>query len=497
MASFSARRFRSACAISATALVALALPGIAAAKKSDCNGLQSFVGAGSTLQKTAQLSVWGPDFHSSSTPVGVGCPSGHPGEEPTLTTYESIGSGPGMEKWGLNGKAFNPAFDFVATDEAPNTGQEGEISTAASGAQVQTLPVLQAAVAFLVHLPEGCTATSKPDPGRLVLTNGALQKVWRNGEIKDWTELVEAVNTEDPAAEDKLIESVPPKCDEADIKRWVRDEESGTTHILKKYLGLDDEEKVGSKEVEKKNLVMLGGPFTWTEISEGSENPDWPTADAVHQNGNVTEPNTAGGGNLVEAVLSVPSSVGYAALTDARAKEGKKLTITGEFEEVESPVGSGKFVKVGNGKTFHPGTGGAGTETFWTPIENGANAFADPSSDNELSATARESNCTEEAYTNSEKTFPPKKASDPWNEVTTSLTETNYTLCGLTFDLGLSTWKAFGAKEAEVEKTIGAYYRYELSEAVGGGQEAIKNHDYESLTKQLDGIAAKEVKKFK
>jgi ABC-type phosphate transport system substrate-binding protein len=486
MASFSARRFRSACAVPAIALAALALPGVASAKKIEqCGGVQTFTGAGSTLQKTAQEGVWGPDFINTSNinPLSCNGTNGSKGRPvgPKVTApanYESIGSGPGMEKWGLEEpihktKAFSTATDFVATDEAPNAAQKAQIE--GEGSPVETIPVLQASVASLVHLPEGCTATSTDDPGRLDLGNETLNELW-NGTIQTWGELV--ATPESIAAGDEIKGSAPPskaECEADVILRYARAEESGTSHIFKSYLGL-------IAPTAKYITSLPTSPNDWDELKEEAGNTVWPTAASV-------KTVAAGGGALVEDVLNNPSSVGYAALTDARAKKGAQAT----------PL------------TFYPTTmtteGGAGTATFWTPLENKKATlhepatYADPSIDDETSVTATQSNCEFEEYTNGTTVFPPKKTSDPWNNVTTRTTEPKYTLCGLTFDLAYTKYKntPFGKPLGEeVEQTVGDYYRWELATGTGGGQTEINNgHDYEALTPKLIEIADKGLKKIK
>ena len=465
MASFFARRLRSACALSVVAVVALALPSVAAAKKaSPCQtGVQTFKGGGSTLQKTAQLSVWAPDFNTSTNPAA--CSGAF---QPKMTEWKNVGSGPGMEFWGLNKAAFNTEADFVGTDEAPNPEEKAELEKA--GSPLDTIPVVQSAVASLVHLPTGCTATSTATgaSGRLALGNKTLEALWA-GEINTWGALI--ATAESKAAGDTITGSGSPttaECEADAITRYVRAESSGTTHIWKKYLGLVSETLF---EIENP-VTHTAEKKSWTQISEGTLNTTWPTKAAVVNTGDT------GGGALVEKVLSNPSSVGYAALSDARAKTGS------------------------TGETFKPGAqGGKGTETFWARVENGSGTYADPSTDNEESATATKSNCTNEVYTNGTKAFPPKKVIDAWNEATTSTKEPNYTICGLTFDLAFTNYGAtpFGPTLGhEVEVTVGQYYRYELSTGAGGGQTEVGNgHDYEELTSQLLAIAGKGAKKLK
>src|ERR1700684_4264116 len=92
-----ARRMIAACALCVVAIAALVAPGVASAAKetkSECKG-SSIIAAGSTLQKFAQKEIWIKDFHTSKNAKACS------GEKQPGITYESIGSGQGLEDWGL------------------------------------------------------------------------------------------------------------------------------------------------------------------------------------------------------------------------------------------------------------------------------------------------------------------------------------------------------------------------------------------------------------
>src|SRR5580700_4217593 len=96
MGLFSARRTVPACVLSAATVAALMVPGAASAA-TQCSG-SNIVVAGSTLQKLAQKEVWQPDFNTSANPAACNGSQGS-GGKPSLS-YESIGSGAGLEDWG-------------------------------------------------------------------------------------------------------------------------------------------------------------------------------------------------------------------------------------------------------------------------------------------------------------------------------------------------------------------------------------------------------------
>jgi ABC-type phosphate transport system substrate-binding protein len=441
MTLLSARRFASACILSAATVIALAAPGAAnATLGTQCSGA-NLKGGGSSLQNLAQVETWGPEFNKSTNVTACSGTQGSKGT-PKITYEGTLGSGGGMEKWGINGKAFDASFGYIGTDEPPDATQLAEIQSLSSNpseASVETIPVLQGAIANIVNLPTGCTASAPKFKGRFVLNNVTLEKIWR-GEITNWTEIKDGgdVFTGTCAGE---------------IKRVVRLDQSGSTHILKKYLGLINEEKT----------VFEGKG--WSEISEGKLNvEDWP--------GTVVRPSGTGGGKLVAKVAETPSSIGYANLADAY-----------------------------NNGAFTTG-GGPKTSKFWVPVQNngltteGAK-YADPAVKKEKPVLGN-ANCKKTEYTDGKTAFPPKSTlNTPWNEVTTSTTEPKYTLCGLTYVLSLKGFSKYPGTTLEEATSASNYLLFELNTKAGGGQKLIKNKNYEELPKgpisTLANAGAKEV----
>jgi len=438
MQSFSARRLVPACVISAATVAALVAPGAAsAALGTQCSG-SNIEAQGSSLQKDAQLNVWNPGFNTS-TKSKAACTGTQGSKGTPKVVYKSTGSGAGLEAWGVNKKTPNYAANaFVGTDEPPNAAQLKEIEeneTKLVPETVASIPVAQESVAVLVHLPANCVATSKKNKGRLELSNVDLEGIFR-GTIKKWSELKIDGDTVSGAGCNPETPIVP----------VVRRDQSGTTHIFKKYLSL-----------------IFGGTFlteapkeqnkTWTEVSEGPESTTWPKAAGV------TKPAATGGGAVIEEVAKVASSIGYANLAEARLKG-----------------------------TFQPGAGGGpNTATFWAPVQdNGLGSekpkFADPSSNKDVAALA-EANCKNTEYTNSVEPFPPLSVLEPWNEVTTSTTEKKYTICGLTYDLALTSYSSYPATTLEETTSVHDYLKFVVDAKAGGGQKIIAGHDYLALPK--------------
>jgi ABC-type phosphate transport system substrate-binding protein len=425
----SARRLVPACILSAATVAALAVPGAASAQ---CGGI-NITGQGASTQKLAHQTVWGPGFNSSTSKAACSGTQGTKGKPEAK--YSSTGSGAGLESWGVNKHAavYDATNAFVGTDEAPDAAQKGEIEANETTLMPETLasiPVLQIAIAPVINLPTNCVATSKKNKGRLELNNVTLEGIFR-GTITKWSQIKEDGDTLSGAG-----------CNpETTITPVVRKDQSGTSHIFKRYLGLVNNASFTTEKEESK---------TWSQIAEGPESTTWPKAAGV------VKPAANGGGALVAKVAETPGSIGYAGLPDSRA----------------------------NG-SFSPGKGGPGTAKFWAPVQdNGVGItkqkFADPSSNGDAEAVA-ESNCKTTEYTNGEVAFPPASVLEEWNAVTTRTTEKKYTLCGLTFDLSLTSFSSYPGTSATETETAKDYLKFVVNSAAGGGQKLITNHDYLAL----------------
>jgi len=449
MTFLSARRLVPTGILAVAAVGALVAPGAASAASkvgTQCSG-SAIGGQGSSLQALAQ-GVWGPGFNSSTAKHACNGTQGDK-KTPAILAYGSVGSGAGLKSWGVRKEGvaehkYEATNAFVGTDEAPNPSQKAEIEeneTKLVSSDLATIPVLQAAVAVIVHLPAGCTeGTSTSNKGRIVLNNSTLEGIWK-GEITKWSQIKDGGDA---------FKCATKADEEAEIKHVVRLDGSGTTHIFKKYLGLIDASTAFPVTNVKGEAT---GSKTWDEIAEGKENASWPTADAV------LRPAKSGNPEVVALVAATPGSIGYANLADARQN-----------------------------KEFVPPLGGVKKTMFWTPIQNGETTYADPASNKE-SATLAESNCAKEEYTNGVKNFPPETVTESWSAITTRTTEPHYTICGLTFDEAFVEYGAFPGTNEEEATTVNNYMQF-VVEATGG-QKLIKKHDYEPLV----GTVLKEAQK--
>jgi ABC-type phosphate transport system substrate-binding protein len=420
-------------------VAALVAPGAAtAAPGTQCSG-SNIKGQGSSLQKDAQINVWTKQFNLSekSKAACAGGKSQGTGAKPTVT-YESTGSGAGLEAWGVNGKTPNYVSNaFVGTDEPPNETQIAEIESHATSkvsGTVESIPVVQESVAIIIHLPAGCKAETKDKKEkRLALNNVTLEGIFR-GTIKNWSEVKDDGDT-------------ITGCTPGAIQPVVRFDQSGTTHILKRYLHLINPATFTDEK---------GATTDWNTVSEGTLNTDWPQA------ANVVKPAAKGGGEEINKVLATEGSIGYVNLAEARLNS-----------------------------SFVPPSGGAGTNDFWALVQDngvettGKLKYADPSLNGEV-ATEDEANCKNTEFTNGKEPFPPASVLEPWNEVTTRTIESKYTLCGLTYDLSFTDFSAYlgtGTPALEEATTAHDYLNFVVNSKGGGGQKVIAKHDYLALPK--------------
>jgi ABC-type phosphate transport system substrate-binding protein len=425
---------------SLVALVALAVPGTALAKapSTQCSGV-NITAQGASVESLAQKEVWDPQFNISSDKLACNGAQGT-GAKPTIT-YTNTGSGAGLESWGEFGKVtpnYGPTNAFIGTSETPDATILSEIAsheTTPTPEQVETIPVTQLAIAVIVNLPTGCTATSTAAPGRLVLTQKTLEGIF-NGSITKWSQITDSGDALSGGG------CLP----ETAITPVVRFDQAGTTHILKRFVGLTN---ASALETEK-------GSETWDQLSEGALNTTWPKALAI------VRPAKKGDAEEASKVAATPGSIGYGNLAEIRS--------------------AGQFSKTG--------VGGSGTAKFWVPIENeskkGKAKFQDPSTNADVEAVAN-ANCAKTVYSNGANPFPPPAVTEPWNEVTTKVAEKTYPLCGFTYALTIKTYSLFPGTEAGEAETVKDILRYIADKK--GGQAAIAGHDYTALPKVVDGEA--------
>jgi ABC-type phosphate transport system substrate-binding protein len=485
-----ARRAIAACIPAAVVAASVVAPGAAHAELLlQCEGA-NILGRGSTVQgAVAQDSVWNPGFINPADLNATGCSGTQgTGAKPTVEYLQALeedqGSGACLKAFGAE-KVTAAKFDrysYCGTDEAPNALQREEIEKYAPGAETQinkkgqlegsleTIPVLQAAVAVIVHLPAGCVAsaefketeTKTAKLGRLVLNDATLEKIYR-GEIKTWAE-IEGVGG------DKLVAEKGKTCNASDaITRVVRKDKSGTTHIFKEFLASANRLSPTGEEnavAEEKWIDAKGAERTWKEVASGAENIEWPLAAAV------VTPEKTGGPAVVAKVAETESSIGYANLADAYV--------------------NGSFDKKSLG-------GGEKENKFWAEVQRKTEGpfvlYADPAAKKDTE-TAGNANCGKTVYVDGStgEPFPPVSTRTLWNAAEGELNSSTYGLCGLTYDLALRQYGKYfdeheekGAQPTEAQATtVESYLLFETNTKTGGGGKLItESHEYEKMPSAL------------
>ena len=486
---------RRAVPIAATAAVLLAgaVPGSALAAKGPktdqlaaCEG-SSVKGLGSSFQNPAEQ-VWTAGFSTSKSKLacaGVGKPT---------VKYEQgqaeKGSGACLKDFGEGGATtkFNAFPGPCGTDEAPSTKtkeemEKGSEAAAEKGEGIQSIPVIQGALAVIVHLPEGCKASSEvrlnkstQKLGRLALEESTVAEIYA-GELKTWKQVIAAQKS----GADKLTCAVPAE-EESEIKVVVRLDKSGTTHIFKAFLKQAQETELEMEEFFQINEHSAGKEHsepckaklepekkTWAQVAEGCENQRWPLA------AHVVRPEESGNPGVVKEVATQPSSIGYADLAVAREK--------------------GEFSKKGEGGENTPGEQNT---RFWAVLSDTKPTskkveYADPSTNGDVEALAN-SNCAKTVYAlKAGEKFPPKTTRLDWSKVIGLEVSKTYGICGLSYVIEPRLFYGFLHKETpaiteeeskKVATTVSNYLRFVLSGKEEGGGELLLNHDYLPIPKK-------------
>jgi ABC-type phosphate transport system substrate-binding protein len=376
------------CAMAVLVIVAAGAPAPASAAVTACQngaptgnvapiGLQ-----GSSLQKSA-IEFWNSSKIYLSENLGAnGCGSGG-----GAVTYKSTSSGCGLDAMGAGISAAGCSLSGTieetekagyrdktvrigASDFPPDAEEQANIDKGPTGGQqegeIHVIPVASAAIAVVVHFPEGCTlespGTEKADGATTTInddvsTGGAndptgletgdsttnetlrvhipaqaLEEIWEH-KITEWGEIptptgsstLGAHMTGTPTGKD-----ASDTCATAPIFRIARYDTSGTTYNFKAYLSLLPSNKED------------GGTKLWKEGEVGSTNTAWPTegpgktgipvevpaneeCTTAVSSDDICRAKAEGGGSLAKAVKATDGSIGYLDLATAR-KEGFVLT---------------------------------------------------------------------------------------------------------------------------------------------------------------------------
>lgn len=493
MTSFSLRRLILACTVSAAAVVAVAAPGTASAQTDlgeQCSG-SNIKGDGSSFQAPI-LKKWAVEFNESKNLLGCDGEQGSTGTPKVeyLQGSAEKGSGACLHEWGA--ESTEPVkygeFPFCGTDEAPNPTQKAEIESHKTGGaekSLEEIPVLQGAVAMIVHLPKGCLAESEIEKsgvkyklGRLVLDDTSIEGVYA-GTIKTWKQLLANQEAEGGAGSDKLTCKKASE-EEKRIIPVVRLDHSGTTHIFKSFLlqvNAEPKEMEEYPEIVGGKNTGCGGPKpeeeeVWSQVSEACQNQRWPKAAEILRG---TE---SGNPGVVKQVNNTESSIGYADLAVAREYRYFSAKCTVHPTECGGENSKGTSEKVGVQYT-----------KFWAEVQDSetpeVTGFADPASNGDVEASAN-SNCAGTVYTNEEgKKFPPANTREPWNGAKAELVQSKYNICGMTYDLALRQYKYYPGTTKEEATTVVNFLLWAVNAKAEGGGALENNTDYEKLSASI------------
>jgi ABC-type phosphate transport system substrate-binding protein len=481
-----------------------------------CGG-SAIQGEGSSLQKVAQQSFWA----STSVFYGsFGCGSGALSSSPI--TYNPDGSGCGIASIG-GGPTSAECSDFNKKGEAPVgngyrdpvtrfAGSDAPLTPAQKAAAedaggpkpgiVHQLPVAAAAVAVIVHFPEGCELK---DPGTGIAASGVgsvndnvstggvndptgagtgdtladetlrvhisaaeLETIW-DGTPQTWGNIV-------PEADFRVTVHTAKECAETPVMRIVRFDGSGTTYNFKAYLGLLPAAPSGLWT----SAPVVGDNNIWPETENGTKQQPSKVNGATHVCESVNHICTAaagGGGELASAVEKTDGAIGYVDLSTARQK-GFDVTKKTDDHTYWVPL-----------QTINPAEGDkVGTHYVEPTASPTAHVNGGPSP---LGA-----NCTNADY----RGIPTAPASDPtlgdWSSAiaTGSTDAATYPDCALTYDFAFDdNAPVYGNTQPEQLKarTVKDYLEAVESNA---GQFGLASADYGTLPLNIVQLAQNGVK---
>jgi ABC-type phosphate transport system substrate-binding protein len=307
------------CACGASAVLGLvAMPSSALAVTGET--CKETTASGSSLQ-AEQQKIWTATVEGATFTLGKCVTVKNP-----KIKYTATSSGRGLTEFGAGTKILKPKESgngekldgFIGTDDPPTALQleEMEAATGTVKSKAETVPVVSAPIAMIIHLPEEkCTVTAG---AKFKFTNKVLNELWL-GKFAKWSELLTKVGL-------TFTECLQP------ITKMVRSDSSGTSFAFKQYLFTISE--------EEKTM-----PNPWAEFVTDAST--WPAGTGAEKSHGGAE--NSGSGGEVAAVETTPGSVGYVNL--ANAASGKK------FEAYA-----------------------LGKKKFWASVENGLAEGAEPNS---------------------------------------------------------------------------------------------------------------------
>jgi ABC-type phosphate transport system substrate-binding protein len=433
----------------ACACAGLAMFGLATAGSALAVPCESTTGSGSTLQNSMQQEVWTKAANNTKFLSSGSKACNKPIAEVKYNAGGAgTGSGQGLEEWGFADEALHPTLSangakldgYIGSDVPPSTKEEQKAGVA-GGTTIETVPVLDAPVAMLIHPPAACKVTST----KFTVTNLQWDKLWL-GESGSWEAFLKAIGG-----------SFTGTCT-AEIIHEVRSDGSGTSFAFKQYLS----------HIQTK---------PWSSFVSSAD--EWPTktmASKEHPEGATKVPNKGGKGESM-AVALAEGSIGYANAADSQGS------------------GFGPYAK--GTKIFWASVQDNGT------VEAGAK-FAEPTVVEENEAGQKTGNCPgvlPEGFASPAKAEQPNWSNV--QQAFPKVAEKTYSICTLTYDefwgkytteqlKGVNNYNSLGES---VGNTMRRYCEFMVGTE---GQEDLKTkiQNYSPLPAEVDTRAAETCKGF-
>lgn len=401
-------------------------------------------------------------------------------------TYEALGSGAGR----LAVKVREPSGPrFGMSDEPPTTAEVNEMNSGGTLAgmpavftkdtdpsndgNIHVIPAAVGAVAPLVNFPDGCDVTklnvasrtveenndldaTPDDVVRVLFTKAEFETIWSQGTSGD-----PLVSWKDVFGELDAVAAC-----EKPIIRVVRFDDSGTSFAFKDYLNTIDGGEgwlttYALSDTTNKTRIWPGaelgvGAVSPTESQCGTTvAPGGKQADAADH---LTSGCSNGNGALVAKLVATDGSVGYSDISTARSNS-PSLAIAPEAND---------------------------NDTYWTQIQNGANAFTEPTSDPKGFRTdgPKGANCQATQFENV-----PASTFGNWEKASGVKSLVGYGICtltyGLVFDDNSEVWGGSAVEEAKA-RTVKDYWESIVTDAA---QAALFPNDYAPLPEDILDIA--------
>ncbi len=463
-------------ALATTALAALgpASPAGADFTSTKCAGAQAISGNGASFAKGAQ-EVFNLNFKN-------GYCLGTPGQGTINVTYTADGSGAGVATMELR----NNESRFAGSDDPPTPAQVelmnsggkkvGEVvepdGVTGNEGKVHVFPIAAGAVAPLVNFPEGCNPEAITDNNFRTITQAEItgdaakkallrvrfpkatfEKIWSGAENTTWNAAIPGLGSQSGACDVPII-------------RVVRFDKSGTTFAFKDYLRTIDPAEGWTTTYENGPGGIGNRQWPGAEFGKRTDCPGEPNGPGAKPDNedHLTSGCENGNGGLVKKLIATDGSIGYSDIATARGA---------------SPS-----------LAINAGAASAPTAPYWTQVQNGSNAFTEPTADEvngfrtSANAAQKGANCLTTTFANT-----PANSYGDWSKTSGANAPAGFGICTLTYGLAFddnSTVFGNTASEESKARTVKDYEESIVSEA---GQATLFGADYAPVPPALIAIS--------